>query len=270
MTISLLLFGAFMFFFVNVYHWLEDWGQSLSVSVYLQDNLDENSKKQIETAIKSIPGAILKGFISKDEALKELSEALGPQAGLLNSITTNPLPASYEVVFEKFNRVQIDPKQIKDHLEKLPGVEEVQYSEQWLERFEGFLSILKLVSFFIGGFLCLAVLFIITNTIKLTIYSRRDEIEIYKLVGASDWFIKIPFILEGMIQGLLSGGLALLLLFLAYSLISVKTFYFFGLPAMTVIFLKQNNMFLIVGLSLVLGFLGSFVAIGRFFKTKVS
>jgi cell division transport system permease protein len=266
MTVSLLLFGAFMLFFVNVYHWLEGWGQSLSVSVYLQDNLDDNSKKQIEAAIKNMPGAVLKDFISKEEALNQLSDALGSQAGLLNSITNNPLPASFEVVFKNINKNQTEPKRIKIDLEKLSGVEEVQYSEQWLDRFEGFLSIFKLVSVIIGGFLCLAVLFIITNTIKLTIYSRRDEIEIYKLVGATDWFIKIPFLLEGLIHGLLSGIIALLLLFSVYSFISAKTIHLFGLPAMTLIFLKQSDILLIMMLSLCLGLLGSFIAIGRFFK----
>jgi len=266
MIVSLLLLGAFMLFFINVYNWMEGWSQSLSVSVYLRDGIGESAKKQIEAAIKNIPGAVLKEFISKEEALKQLSDALGSQAGLLNSIARNPLPASFEVVFKNITKNQIDPKRIKTDLEKLSGVEEVQYSEQWLDRFEGFLSVLKLLSAIIGGFLCLAVLFIVTNTIKLTIYSRRDEIEIYKLVGATDWFIKIPFLLEGLIHGLVSGLIALLTLFSLYTFISSKTIQLFGLPAFTLIFLKQNDILLIMALSLCLGLLGSFIAIGRFFK----
>jgi cell division transport system permease protein len=266
MTVSLLLFGMFMFFFVNAYHWLEGWGQSLSVSVYLQDSLDENSKKQIEAAIKNIPGAVLKEFISKEEALKELSDALGSQSGFLNDITNNPLPASFEVVFKNVHKNNFDPKRFKMDLEKLPGVAEVQFSEQWLERFAGFLAALKLVSIIIGGFLALAVLFIVTNTIKLTIYSRRDEIEIYKLVGATDWFVKVPFLLEGLMHGFISGVIALALLFAVYSFSSIKTIDIFGLPALSLVFLNQSDLFLILLFSLSLGLIGSFIAIGRFFK----
>ncbi len=117
-----------------------------------------------------------------------------------------------------------------------------------------------------GGLFSVAVLFIITNTIKLTIYSRRDEIEIFKLVGATDWFVKMPFLIEGAIQGVLSGFIALLILFLAYSLFSLKTVHIFGLPVMDIVFLPYGYMLLIFIFSLLLGLTGSFIAVGRFFR----
>ena len=94
-------------------------------------------------------------------------------------------------------------------MEKVAGVDEVQYSEQWLDQFEGLLYVLKVAGLAIGGLLCVAVLFIITNTIKLAIYSRRNEIEIYKLVGATDWYVKAPLLIEGALQGLLGALIAL-------------------------------------------------------------
>jgi cell division transport system permease protein len=111
-----------------------------------------------------------------------------------------------------------------------------------------------------------AVLFIITNTIKLTIYSRRDEIEIFKLVGATDWFVKMPFLIEGAIQGVLSGFITLLILFIVYSLFSLQTVHIFGLPVMDIVFLPYGYMLLLFIFSLLLGLTGSFIAVGRFFR----
>ncbi|MFH1488804.1 MAG: FtsX-like permease family protein, partial [Pseudomonadota bacterium] len=120
--------------------------------------------------------------------------------------------------------------------------------------------------FFLGGLLCLAVLFIITNTIKLMIYARRDEITIYKLVGATDWFIKIPFLIEGSIQGAAGGLLALVGLFFMYAMLSLKTIHIFGLPVLEFIFLPPGYTLSVLILGLGLGLMGSFIAIGRFFN----
>ncbi|MBW1886928.1 MAG: ABC transporter permease [Deltaproteobacteria bacterium] len=236
------------------------------MSVYLKDGTDKETKKRIESILINLPGAQIKGFISKEKAMMDLMEALGDQVGLLDSLTKNVLPASFELVFKDVSNNQLDPKKIKANLEKIDGVDEVQYSEQWLERFEDLIYMLKLAGFIIGSLLCIAVLFIITNTIKLAIYSRREEIEILKLVGATDWFVKIPFLIEGAIQGLFSGLLALLILFSVYSLFSLKSVNVFGLPVMNILFLPNGYVIFIFSLSLVLGLTGSFIAIGRFFK----
>ncbi len=265
-SISLLLFGSFILFFVNINNWMLEWGQSLSMSVYLRDGIDTETKERIESILANLPGAEIKGFISKEQAGVDLIEALGDQAGLLDGVTKNPLPASFEIIFRDMAHNQLDPKKMKTDLEKIEGVDEVQYSQQWFERFEGLIYMLKLVGFIVGGLLCIAVLFIITNTIKLTIYSRRDEIEIFKLVGATDWFVKIPFLIEGAIQGIVSGFIALGVLFLGYSIFSLKTIHFFGLPVMDIVFLPHGYAVIMVLFSLILGLIGSFIAIGRFFE----
>lgn len=265
-TISLLLFGAFVLFFVNINDWVLEWGQTLTMSVYLEDDIGQEEKQSIEATLSRLPGAEISNFISKDRALSDLKDTLGPQGRFLEGLNENPLPASFEVVFKNLGWGSLNPKMIKEDLEKLQGVDEVQYSEQWLERFEGFVYLLRLVGLIIGGLLCIAVLFIITNTIRLTIYSRRDEIEIYKLVGATDWFVKTPFLIEGAIQGIVGALAALGILFLMYSLLSLKTVHIFGLPLMQVVFLPERHTLFILSLGLVLGLMGSFIAIGRFFR----
>ncbi len=264
-TISFLLLGAFVLLVVNLNTWLMDWGQSLSMSVYLEETVTEKRKQEIGEALKGIPGAELRGFISKDKALEDLKEAFGAQAALLDGFKENPLPASFELLFLEAEFRNLEPESVKVEIESLEGVEEVQYSEQWIERFEGFLYMIQAGGVIIGGLLCLAVLFITTNTIKLTIYARREELEIYKLVGATDRFVKAPFLIEGAIQGFVGGAIALACLYGVHKLVSLKPLYASGFPVLKVVFLPPEIAFGLIVLSLLLGFVGGTIAVGRFF-----
>lgn len=266
-AVSLILLGAFLLLLINMNQWMQQWGQTLSVSVYLEDDIDDESKNAVRDRLVHLPGAEIEAFVSKEKAEQELKEALGNQAGLLEGLTRNPLPASFEVLFRDVVKNRVEPAEVKQGLEKMAGVDEVQYSDQWLKRFESIIVLFKMAGFITGGLLCIMVLFIIANTIKLTIYARREEIEIYKLVGATDWFVKVPFLVEGTIQGLLGGIVALLVLFIAYSLLATKTVQLSGLPLIQIAFLPGRYTVFLLVLSLFLGLLGSLITIGRFFRT---
>ena len=112
----------------------------------------------------------------------------------------------------------------------------------------------------------MGILFITTNTIKLTIYSRKEEIEILKLVGATDWFVKIPFILEGTIQGLAGGLLSLLALFAGYVILSTKKVHVLGMAMLDFVFIPREYTLSILLISVLLGLVASFIALGRFFE----
>ena len=261
----LLISGAYLLLFENIHHWLRQWGSTLTLSVYIKDGTSEYKRDKIDSFIRGLPGAQIRRFISKEEAMDDLKVALGKEAGFLECLTENPLPASYEVVFENAEAGDIHPEEIKGQLDSLEGVEEVQHSRQWLKKIEGFLDTIRLIGYITGGMFCLCVIFIVTNTIKLTIYSRRDEIEILKLVGATDRFVRLPFLLEGMIQGLLGGGMAILALFLGYLAFSSKEIYLIGPAPLEVVFLPLEYIALGLSLSMVLGLVGSSIAIGRLF-----
>ena len=263
---SLLILGAFLLLFGNLNNWLQQCGTALSMSIYLKDGISEYRRDKVDAFIRGLPGAEIKRFISKEEALKDLRAALGNDTGFLSRLERNPLPASYEVVFESKGTHGVNPEKIKGGLEKLEGVEEVQYNKEWLKKIEGFLDVVRLIGFIIGGLLCLCVVFIVTNTIKLTLYSRKDEIEILKLVGATDWFVKSPFLLEGMIQGTIGGILAVLTLFLGYLILPTKDISLLGLTPLYFVFLPAGYLILILVLGTVLGVIGSFIAIDRFFE----
>jgi len=265
---SLLILGAFLLLFGNLNNWLRQWGSALSMSVYLKDGISAYKRDKIDSLLRGLPGTRTIRYISKDDAMNELKGALGDEAGFLKELRPNPLPASYEVIFEDRQAVTVDPEKISRQLESLDGVEEVQHSTQWLTRIEGFLDVVRLVGYIIGALLCLCVVFIVTNTIKLTIHLRRKEIEILKLVGATDWFVKLPFMLEGMIEGLAGGGAAILALFLTYLALSAKEIYLIGPAPLNFVFLPTAYVALILLLSTMLGVVGSLIAIGRFFDVS--
>ena len=265
MVVSLLIFGSFLLLFSNLNNWIQGWGHTLSLSVYLDADISEKQRLKIEDFIKNMSGASIEKYVSKGEALSDLSKALGPQARLLEGMSKDILPASYEVVFKEVDENKRDISGIMKTIEDLEGVEEVQSSEDWFSRFEGIINMVKLAGMIIGGLLCLGVIFIVSNTIKLAIYSRREEIEIMKLVGATDWFVKTPFLIEGLIQGIISGILSLFILFIGYLILSAKKMYFFNLALLDFVFIPQEYMVLMFVMSILLGLAGSFIALGRFF-----
>ena len=268
MVVSMLIFGTFLILFVNLNTWLHGIGSSLSMSVYLQDEISEQNKNNIKDFLSELPNVEIKRFISKETALKELKRSLRTHSDLLGGLSSNPLPASFELVFKKIKDQKIQPQKIKEEILKMEGVEDVQYSDEWLKRLEVIMNTVELIGFIIAGLLCMGILLIVTNTIKLTIYSRKEEIEIMKLVGATDWFIKIPFLIEGTLQGILSGILALATLFSGYILISSKNMGILAFALLDFTFLPQEYLFLIFFISTALGFIGSFIATGRFISIE--
>lgn len=265
MVVSLLIFGSFLLLFVNLNTWIEGWEHSLNMSVYLDSGIDDKRRETVENILRNMPGATIQKYISKERAFSELAKALGPQAGLLKGIQRDILPASYEVIFKEVGEGKLEISAIKKEIEKIEGVEEVQYSEDLFSRFEGLINMVRLIGLIIGGLLSVGVLFIVSNTIKLTIYSRREEIEIMKLVGATDWFVKTPFLIEGIVQDILSGGIALLVLLIGYLVLSANKLYFFNLALLDFVFIPQEYIISIFIISVLLGLAGSFMALGRFF-----
>lgn len=262
-SIAVLILGGFILLLVNVEGWIKNWGGSITMSVYLEESLPKGEVARIKNALSSREEMEIYRYISKEEALRELERALGPQAQLISGLTKNPLPASFEIVVKE---AQKDPELIKKELESIPGVVEVQYSEAWIKRFKGVMRMVRIGGVIVGILLCLGILFIVTNTIKLAIYSRKEEIEIMKLVGATDWFVKAPFLIEGLIQGMAGGLLALLGLFIYYLVIESNKGIFLSLILMEMVFLPYSYVVAIVALSGFLGLLGSFLAVGRFFE----
>ena len=267
MSIAFLIFYAFILIFVNINYWTEKQGKTLTMSIYFKEEPGKAVIENIKKELFLFPGVTIKQFVSKDDAMKSLRRKLGQKAGLLDGLKQNPLPASLEITLSRDKEGDNLPYQLKTRLEEITVVDEVHYAQEWIKRFQIIMEAIKIVGMIFGGLLFLAALFIITNTIKLTIYSRKEEIEILKLVGATNRFVKTPFMIEGSIQGLLGGAVALFILFVAYIIAITRIDISIGFASLNIVFLSPQIILFLLLMSIIIGFIGSTISLGRFFRT---
>lgn len=265
---SLLTFGIFLLTVINLDRIFDDWGKRMQVIVYLEVKSTDEAISAAKESISRLPQTERVTYISKEQSLKALKKSLQSQADILDSLDANPLPPSFEVQLNEEHTTQKSLQAFVDEVKKLETVLDVDYGQDWLKKFSAFISMIKLVGMGIGGFLLLATIFIISNTIKLTIYSRREEIEIMKLVGATNFSIQIPFFLEGITQGFAASLLSLGILFVSYKLLLYKITidYSLYLGYVEFVFLPQKLIGQLILLGIVLGIFGCAFSMGRFLK----
>lgn len=228
-VLTLLILGSFVAINLNVIQITDDIKGQVELIVYLQDDADIEELRQ---EVLGISGIKQLTYVSKEEALERMRAELGE--GITEALEgRNPLPASFEIQAANPNSIP----SMAERIQVLSGVESVDYGQQVVDRLFQFTRVLQLFSLGIIIALALMALFLIANTIKLTVFARRKQIGIMKFVGATDWFIRWPFILEGVFLGILGALIAYLVLFYGYS--------FFYLKAST--WLYQN--FLSVGMA---------------------
>lgn len=268
LTFALLTFGIFVITVINLNRIFDDWGRNMQVIVYLEGTSGEEEAAAVREAIAGLPQTGTVTYISKDEALSILKKNLQDQAGILDNLEANPLPPSLEIQLKEEHATQQSLTTFIRQVKKLDSVSDVDFGQDWLRKFSAFISMIKLVGTGVGSFLLLATIFIISNTIKLTIYSRREEIEIMKLVGATNLSIQIPFFLEGITQGCMASLLSLGMLYLGYKLLIYKITVDYSLYLGTVdfIFLPQKLFFALILLGIALGTFGCIFSMGRFLK----
>jgi cell division transport system permease protein len=213
-VLTLLILGSFTLINLNIQAITEEIKGQVEIVAYLEDGADSvDALSRLRAELVELKGVQRVTFVSKEEALERLRERLGNQAGITDGLERNPLPASFEI------RPQ-DPEQaavLADKVARLAGVDSVDYGQQIVEQLFAFSRGIQVFGYIVIAFLGIVSLFLIANTIKLTVYSRRSQISIMKFVGATDWFIRWPFILEGIFLGLLGALITYLLLFFGYS-----------------------------------------------------
>lgn len=260
-AVSTTIFGLFMILFLNLDLLHQNWAERLQATIYLKDSADE--KYLIDTLRKEKEVAEVT-YISKEKALLEFQKELGKEKSILNIIADNPLPASIDITLKKEYRSSEFIGPLVEMIKKLPGVEEVHYGEDWVRDLTILLKGLKVTGLLLGSFLAAGIIFIISNTIRLTLYARQEEIEIMKLIGATRGFIRGPFVVEGVLQGLSGGVLSILFLYGFYRIVA----YGLGLnfPGFHPVFPAPLILAIILFSCIILGILGSLSSIGRFLK----
>ena len=265
-TLALLIVSLFMLLFVNLENAAENWSEKVQVTVYFDKEIAPQEQDSLKQRIQALPGTAKVSWVGRDEALRRFKGRLKGQETLLDGIRPEVLPASFEISLKKSNRSTEAIEQYVGRLKGIQGIGEIQYGEEWVRRFNTFLNFMRIVGVLVGGFLVLAVVFIVSNTIQLTVYARRDELEIMSLVGATRLFIKMPFLVEGVLQGVAGGLLALLLLLSVHFLFlhNAGSFLTFNPATAGLSFLPPEYCAGLLAAGAVLGFVGSLAALRRF------
>lgn len=263
-TLSMFILGVFLSAVLNINHMASYLENQVEMTVYLKDGLTTDQVMGIGKYLKAQPGMKEIKFTNKDQAMKDFRERMGDQQGLLDAINGNPLPASYQMSFQT-------PEQLKTAAEvvaKYQGVETVQYGKDIIEQLYKVAQVIRLSGIVLIIFLAGAELFIISNTIRLTVFARRREIQIMKYVGASNGFIRWPFLFEGMVIGFLGSGFAALILWEGYKTV-VSEMAAAGLVFIPMIplwpFMGYTTL-IILAAGIVIGVMGSAISLRKYMK----
>lgn len=257
----MMIFGIFLILFLNLNLLHQRWGERVQITVYLKEGTDESSLIETISKEKEIAEVI---YTSKDKAFEEFKKELGKEKESMDNIGENPLPASLDITLKKEYRSSEFVEPLVTLIKGFEGVEEIHYGEEWVRDLTALLKGLKVTGLLLGSLLSIGIIFIISNTIRLTLYARQEEIEIMKLIGSTKGFIRGPFLVEGALQGLSGGIISILLLYGLYRIAAYGIDFRF--PGFHPSFLTPSLLVQISIAGFLLGLLGSFFSIGRFLR----
>ena len=264
--LSFLTVGIFLSLSNNLEYVANQISQNLSVILFLEKDLTEEDIQAIEDRLNRTGLFVFARYVSADEAIGKFKERFPDLQDIVTNLDINPFPPSFEATLKETNPTDINP--LLNQLKLQKGVEDIQYNREWVERMEALSRLARAVGFFLGGILILASFFIISNIIKLNVMARKDEIAILRLVGGSNMFIRVPFLLEGLLLGFFGGILSLLMLFIV-----IKIFPFYLGSSLGVLsdlinfrYLSLYQSLALIGSGCVIGILGSFSSLSKFMK----
>ncbi len=264
-SMAMLIVGFFLLVFVNLHSTINSIGERFEVSVYLKEGLSGQEKDFLLQQLKTEPGIKKISYLSKAEALAQFRQELEGQESLIQGLSENPLPDSFEVNIDRGYSDAQKLEAMAKRFEALPGVEDVSYGRQGAQMLAGVYKLMKYGGITLAVLLGVSVVFIISNSVRLALYSRGQEIELMQWIGATRGFIKGPFLMEGMMLAMLGTALAVgILAALFYALPREAALFLSGpgaldfLPPPVVIF-----MILAGGL---LGLIGGLVSVGKFLE----
>ena len=265
-SLAILIASAFILFFVNTSDIINSWKKGLRIMAYIEPGIHNVDLTGLERTVQSLEGVNTLRFISKQEALERLKVQMKHQSSLFENLSENPLPDSFEIRMTASIGSWQKIESLAAQIESLALIEEVEYGQRWIGRFVRIISLFRLAGYAMGALFFMATVFIVANTIRLVIYSRREEVEIMRLVGATDRFIKMPFYIEGLIQGGLGASIGLALLFISFLFISSNIEQGFSAGLVHLQFLSTPTIGGILLGSMLVGWLGCYISLKQFLK----
>jgi len=265
-AIAVLVVSAFALFFINASDIMGAWKKSIRVMAYLKPGIPYVKISELKLTVQKLDGVQDVKFISKDQALQMLKDQMKHQSSLFADLKENPLPDAFEIQMIADSQNQEKIEALANRLESLPEIETVEYGQRWLARFTNIFNLFRLTGLTLGGLFFMAAMFIVANTIRLVLYTRREEIEIMRLVGATDGFIKAPFYIEGIIQGALGGVIGLGILFVTFVVVSSNVEQGFAPDLITIRFLPIKALVAMILCSMFVGWIGCYLSLKQFLK----
>jgi cell division transport system permease protein len=264
-TLSLGAVGAFLVLAENLGHAVASWRDRFRVIVYLKQEPTTAGASALVQRVEGMPDVGAVRYVSRSDALDSLRSVLGKDAGAAMHLGSNPLPASLEVTPSKAGVTPEGARRLVERLSALPEAEDVSGGVEWIDRLARVQRLVTLVGLGFGGVLAVAAILTVTTATTLVLHVRRHETEIMRLVGAPEFTIRVPLLLQGMLQGVLGAGFALGLLAASHYVVAPKLrplmTVALGIDALT--FLAVPQVAAIAFAGAVLGALGGFLARGR-------
>lgn len=261
-ALSVLIVSVAILIAVNTDATLREWKKSTRIMAYLKTD-GSATASELARSIQAVKGVDAARFIPRDEALAELKAQMVHHASLLENLPENPLPDAFEIRVRPDEEGWERLERLAGRIRALPGIEEVEYGQQWVGALRDIARLLRMASMAMTGLFFVAALAIVANTIRLVIYSRQEEVEIMRLVGASEGFIRAPFYVSGLIQGLAGAAIGLAGLFAVFNALASRA----ELGVLTELiefrFLSPATIAAIITASMAVGALGSHLSLRR-------
>lgn len=264
-TAMMLILGLFFVAFLNVDLFAKTIEKDYNVvEVFIADGADDAVKDAIKSKIEKIDGIEKIEYRSKEDAIKIMKKRWGDNAYLLDNIDKNSLPDSY-MVFVKNQKVG---NEVNSEISHVNGVDSIKYYQDTVSKLTKITHFIQVSAIVVMTFLIIVSTIIVANTIKLTVFNRSKEIEIMKYIGATDWFVRAPFLIEGIILGIISSAVATGLMHLIYSrlisLLGDDIMRILSVPVLSSSYLIPNLAIIFASLGIGIGTCGSIISIRRF------
>lgn len=264
-TAMMLILGLFFVAFVNIDLFTATINQNYNVvQVYIDDELSESEVEALGSELENLEGVDKAEYISSDEALKTLKKRWGDNGYLLDNMDENPLPSSYMVYVQDEDAASYVSKTAPE----VDGVTDITYYQDTIDKLAKITHFVEVGSIIAMAFLIIISIIIVANTIKLTVFNREKEISIMKYLGATDWFVRAPFILGGVFIGVISSLVATGLIYLIYSriinMIGSDIMRVLSVTLVPVNYLIINLLIIFSALGIGIGTVGSIISIRRF------
>jgi cell division transport system permease protein len=261
-TLSLAALGGFWLLSSNLARAVANWRERVRIIVYLKREPAASEAQALVDRVQGVPGVAGVVYISKADALKSLREVLGKDASVVGQLPTNPLPASLEVTPAAEAATPQGARALLVRLQALPEADEIAGSVDWVERLSQWQRLVTTIGLGIGAVLAFAAILTVTTSTTLILHARRHEMEIMRLIGAPEATLRLPLLLQGMLQGLLGALLALVALVATHELVAPRleplVNITLGLPHLA--FLPPASLLTLIVAGTVLGALGGWLA----------